>query len=98
GTAEMPPQRRRRRNLAIAARRLRRLRTARRGPRCRPRLLLLHRRLAVSFKTGPLPDATFVAHCQEEQAMTRLYQTRTVSVSIRRDWRDVYDFACEPES
>lgn len=29
--------------------------------------------------------------------MTRLYQTRTVSVSIRRDWRDVYDLACEPE-
>lgn len=30
--------------------------------------------------------------------MTRLYQTRTVSVSIRRDWRDVYDLTCAPES
>lgn len=30
--------------------------------------------------------------------MTTLYETRTVSVSIRRDWRAVYDFAWPPEN
>ncbi len=30
--------------------------------------------------------------------MTKTYENRTISISIQRDWREVYDFACIPEN
>jgi hypothetical protein len=30
--------------------------------------------------------------------MSEPAETRTVSITIRRDWREVYDFACVPEN
>jgi hypothetical protein len=53
--------------------------------------------VAVLFKTAIAGCTRFVAQVKGT-FMTDTLETRTISVSIRRDWREVYDFAHRPEN
>jgi len=53
--------------------------------------------MADSFKTGAAEDGK-VGRGNSEAVMADLLEVRTISVSIRREWRAVYDFVRRPEN
>ena len=53
--------------------------------------------MADSFKT-PVVGCGSVRTENEGTIMADTLESRTISVSIRRDWREVYDFAQRPEN